>query len=88
MMDEAIERAIEQYNRYHAPEAKAKLIEFNGRRLKVSIKGPFCATCGVVDWLEDLKYEIEALGVRNRMVSFERAGEDEFIAIYELVNEQ
>ncbi len=66
---ELIERAIEEYNRYRAPEAIARLEEFDCKRAVVSFTGPYCLTCGVIDWIEDFKYTLEDLGVRARLES-------------------
>lgn len=30
----------------------------------MEFSGPFCETCGVYDWFEDLKYELEAIDQR------------------------
>ncbi|MEM0488544.1 MAG: hypothetical protein QXR17_04475 [Candidatus Bathyarchaeia archaeon] len=54
-------KAIEEYNRYRSPEAKAKLVEINGDEIILDIEGNFCCSCGVYDYLEDFIYEIKRL---------------------------
>ena len=70
-MKKVIEKAVELYNKYHSPEAEAKILRFDGGKPGVSIRGPFCATCGVIGWFDDLRYEMAMLGVQSQIVSFE-----------------
>ncbi len=79
-MFEKLKKAIEIYNRYRSPEATARLLEVRGQELVVEFEGPFCDTCGVVDWLEDLVYEAENLGLRLRLVDFEKVGDYKIVA--------
>lgn len=58
-----IRKALEAYNKYHAPEAVAKLLEVKDCVIKVVFTGSFCFTCGVRDWIEDLLYVFKDLGV-------------------------
>jgi len=67
-LNDLIKQAIEFYNRFHKPEAEAELIEIAGDEFKVVFKGHFCKTCGVRDWLEDLKYILINMGVENDLV--------------------
>ncbi|MFQ6076773.1 MAG: hypothetical protein ACE5Z5_11670 [Candidatus Bathyarchaeia archaeon] len=60
----SVKRAIDQYNRYRSPEATAKIFKIREGTLTVEFSGPFCETCGVYDWFEDLKYELEAIDQR------------------------
>ncbi len=61
-------RAIERYNRYRAPEAVAELLEVSGTEVRILFRGTFCKTCGINDWVEDFKYELEDLGVEAELV--------------------
>ncbi len=68
----AVARVIERYNRYRAPEAEARpiTVESVGRGLyvlKVLFVGSFCDTCGVRDWIEDLAYVADSLGIRAEL---------------------
>ncbi len=65
---EAIRRAIERYNAYRAPEARAEMVSLDRRELVVRISGSFTETCGVNDWIEDLVYTLEDEGVKARIV--------------------
>jgi len=61
---ERVSEAICEYNRYRGAKARAELLSFDGARAVVKFKGPFCYTCGVLDWVEDLKYLMESMGLR------------------------
>lgn len=70
-------KLINTYNRYHSPEAVASLerVEVlnpdgNLYLIRVRFKGSFCATCGVRDWVEDLAYVGESLGIEARLEEF------------------
>ncbi len=50
-LEEAVLRAVDEYNMYRSPEAKA--------RLTIDFEGTFCKTCGVYDYLEDFIYGLQ-----------------------------
>lgn len=60
---EKIKEALEVYNRYHAPEAIAELLEVKDCIIKAVFTGSFCLTCGVRDWIEDLLYVFKDAGI-------------------------
>jgi len=51
-----VERAVKEYNLYRSPEAEAEIIGFGEGRFTVMFKGPFCQSCGLYDYFEDLIY--------------------------------
>jgi len=53
------EAAVEEFNKYRSPEAVARLIEFDERHVKIELSGPFCRSCGLYDYFDDLKIELE-----------------------------
>ncbi|MCE4624417.1 MAG: hypothetical protein F7C35_00945 [Desulfurococcales archaeon] len=57
-----VDRAISEYNRYRSPESTAKLLRIEGDKVIIRFEGPFCATCGINDWVEDMKFVMEDLG--------------------------
>ena len=70
-LKDAVVEAINEYNRYRSPEAKAKLIKIGGKELVLEFEGTFCKTCGVYDYLEDFIYELQKFAEVNiRIVSF------------------
>ncbi len=72
---ELVLRGIEQYNKYRYPEAEARLVKVEGSLIVVEFRGSFRYTCGVIDWIEDLRYELEDLGVKTRLERVEERGE-------------
>ena len=52
-MRKIIENAISEYNKYHSPEAKTKLVSINNKSFKIEFTGSFCHTCGFYDYFED-----------------------------------
>jgi len=77
-----IEEAIETYNHFRSPEAIAKLIAFTNDEFTVFFKGPFCQSCGVYDYFEDLIYEVKNLASLNIEVKKVKEERDGFTVIY------
>lgn len=72
---EKVNDAIEEYNRYRAPEAKAKLLRIDKESIKVEFTGSFCRTCGFYDYFDDLKIILEERGLKYRIASIEEIDE-------------
>ncbi len=73
----ALRKLINTYNKYRSPEAVASLERVEGLNpdsdlylIKVRFEGSFCTTCGVRDWVEDLAYVGESLGIEVRLEEF------------------
>ncbi len=81
-LEEAAQRAVTLYNRYRAPEAVAELVAVEDGRIVVRFRGPFCHTCGVVDWIEDYRYVLEDLGVKAELLEARQIGEEEWIGVF------
>ncbi|MCX8183190.1 MAG: hypothetical protein N3F08_02030 [Crenarchaeota archaeon] len=60
-LEEAVLKAVDEYNKYRSPEARARLIEIREDGLTIDFEGIFCQTCGVYDYLEDFIYELQRL---------------------------
>ena len=54
-----VEAAVEEFNRYRSPEAVAKIVEVNEDQATIEFSGPFCVSCGVEDYFDDLRIELE-----------------------------
>ena len=78
---EALERAVEEYNRYRRPEAVARLLRVEGDEALLEFTGSFCETCGVYDWLEDFVYEVRDLnlGLDAEIEACRRLSDDAFL---------
>lgn len=82
---EVIHRAIWSFNRYRSPEAIAKFIAFDNNELYVRFTGPFCQTCGVLDYFEDLIFELNpSAPIGLAVVDFEQEDETSFLVRYRL----
>lgn len=71
-LKDSVLKAIEEYNKYRSPEAKAKPVKISEKELVLDFEGSFCRrTCGVADYLEDFIYELQRLvNVKMRIESF------------------
>lgn len=61
-----INHAISSFNKYKGAEAKAELIELNKDSFKVLFSGHMCFACGHHDYFDDLRIELEVLGVKTK----------------------
>jgi superoxide reductase len=68
---EKIEEAIQEFNRYRSPEAKAKLVRIDRNKFKVEFSGTFCNTCGFYDYFDDLKIILEDKGIKSKVSKIE-----------------
>lgn len=62
-----------KYNMKRSPEARLEIIDVDEKNsiVEVMIKGSFCRTCGVDDWILDYKYELKDQGVLAELESYE-----------------
>ncbi|MCS7123864.1 MAG: hypothetical protein NZ932_00380 [Candidatus Bathyarchaeota archaeon] len=58
-LKDSVVKAIDEYNKYRSPEARAKLVRLSGKELILDFEGSFCSSCGVYDYLEDFIYELQ-----------------------------
>jgi len=56
-----LEKAVEEYNRYRSPEAVARIVQTDNDGFTLEFSGPFCQSCGVHDYFEDMIFELERL---------------------------
>lgn len=65
-----LESTIEEYNKYRKPEAVARIVWVEDGGFKLEFSGPFCQSCGVQGYFEDVIYELERLnGVKASLLS-------------------
>jgi hypothetical protein len=90
MEADVVDRAVEEYNRFRSPEAFARIIERRGDGFVVEFSGSFCATCGVYDWLEDLRYEIRRLDLELDAVieDWKQISDDTIIVEFKLIRKR
>lgn len=51
-LSELILSAVDVYNRYRSPEAKAKLLNLDNQGFTIEFGGTFCQSCGVPEYFE------------------------------------
>ena len=82
---DAIERAIANFNRLRSPEAHAEFIGFANNELYVRFSGTFCRTCGMLDYFEDLIFELdEKSPISLAVVDFEAEDDTTFQVRYRI----
>jgi len=90
MEADVVDRAVEEYNRFRSPEATVRIVERRRDGFVAEFSGSFCATCGVYDWLEDLRYEIRRLDPElDAMIGdWRQISDNTIIAEFKLVRRQ
>ncbi len=77
--------SIEKFNRYHSPEAVAEYVRHERDRVYVKFYGPFCRSCGVYDYFEDILMDLE--GIDAKIESYEELdGDDGFLVVYRITD--
>ncbi len=71
--------AVEKFNRFHSPEAVAEYLKGESDIVYVKFTGPFCVSCGVYDYFEDVTQDVDA-----EVMDYEEV-EDGFIVRYRLL---
>lgn len=71
-------RVIEEFNRLHGSEARARILKADKDEVIVEFSGSFCATCGLYDYFEDVKWEAMEFGLKMEPVEVLEAEEDDF----------
>jgi hypothetical protein len=67
-----IEATVEEFNKYRSPEVVAKIVEVDEGQVTIEFSGPFCVSCGVDDYFDDLRIELEKnIGDKIEIVKIE-----------------
>lgn len=79
-----LESAIDSYRRYHGAEAYPEIhsVDEESGLFSVIFRGPFCRSCGLYDYFEDLVYELKALGIDARILDYEELEDGSFLVRY------
>ena len=64
---EKIVKAVDEFNKYRAPEARAKLILVSEKSFKIEFAGSFCRTCGYHDYFDDFRIFLEEIGLKTKI---------------------
>ena len=80
-----IEKAVEEFNKYRAPEAVAKLLALNEESFKIEFTGPFCRACGFYDYFDDFKIFLEEIGSKTEISQIEET-KNGAIVTFKIIN--
>lgn len=75
---EKIEKVLAEFNRLHGSEANARILSIEGDEVIIEFEGSFCATCGLYDYFDDIKWEAMEFGLEFEPVEVLGAVEDDF----------
>lgn len=75
---EKLQRVLEEFNRLHGSEARARVLKLECDEVILEFEGSFCATCGLYDYFDDIKWEAMDFGLGLEPVEVLEAIEDEF----------
>ncbi len=75
-IEEEVERAVQEFNRYRSPEARAQVMSIseNGS-IGISFTGTFCKSCGYHDYFDDFSVVLEEMGMESEMGSIRELDE-------------
>lgn len=81
---EAVEKTLEEYNRYRRRVAEARLVKLEGDEVVLEVSGALCQTCGAQDYLEDFIYEMERVTdeYEAEMEGYRQIDEESYIVKY------
>lgn len=80
-----IDSVIEEYNKYHSPEASVKLVKLNKKSIIVKFSGPFCKSCGVYDWFDDFRIELERKGLKFKIKKYRQKNESFLVEFHKVI---
>jgi hypothetical protein len=75
---QALRDGLRAYNQYRGEESVAKAVAMDEDTACIDFRGPFCHTCGVYDYFEDLIYELQARGVTTSIRGWTELDEETY----------
>ena len=82
---EKIVKAIDEFNKYRAPEAKARLISQDENSFRIEFTGSFCHTCGFYDYFDDYRVLLQETGIETKIREITEIDEGA-IVIFEMIS--
>ncbi|NJE47875.1 hypothetical protein E3E35_10825, partial [Thermococcus sp. GR7] len=61
---EKLNYVIKEFNRLHGSEAKARVKKVEEDEVILEFEGSFCATCGLYDYFDDIKWGAMEFGLK------------------------
>lgn len=85
-MKKIVSSALREFNRWHGAEAIARLISVEKSLIRIELKGPFCRTCGLYDYFDDLRLELEkSLENPVDIAEAEADGDESFLVVFQVM---
>lgn len=85
---ELVVRALTEFNKWHGSEAVTELVKLEGPSIVVELSGPFCRTCGLYDYFDDLNLELEkVLGKTLEIAKVDNGSDGRYMITYKIGSE-
>ena len=59
-LEVTVRKTVTRYNRFRSPEAIARLVRMSPESVTISISGAFCASCGVLGYVESFIHDFRS----------------------------
>jgi len=79
-VQERIEKAVAEFNKYRSPEETARLLSAGKRSFSVDFAGHFCRTCGFYDYFEDFVINLNDSDVNAGIAEIEETSNGAVVA--------
>ena len=80
-----LKNCMEEYNKYHSPEAKVEIIKIEKNKIILKFSGHYCFTCGAYDYFEDFVYLLKENMIESKIVKVYESVEGEIIVEIEIL---
>ncbi len=85
---ELVVRALTEFNKLHGSEAVAELVKLEDPSIVIELSGPFCRSCGIHDYFDDLKLELEkVLGKTLEIAKVDNGSDERYVITYKIGSE-
>ena len=86
---ELVVRALTEFNKWHSSEAVAELVKLESPSIVVELSGPFCRSCGIYDYFDDLKLELKkVLGKTLEIAKVDNCSDERYVVTYSIGSER
>ena len=82
--EQSVKLAIENYNNHFKPASVAELKEIGEKSIKVEFSGPFCKTCGIEEYFDDFRDELEKLEINTVIGEIKELSNKNFVVEFVL----
>lgn len=79
-----LKNCVKEYNKYHSPEAKVKIIKIEKNKVVLKFSGHYCFTRGAYDYFEDFIYLLKKKMIDSKIVKVYESREGENIVEIEI----